>query len=172
MHRLTPLLVAASIVATTLGCTSADRTPTAPSTASMVRASAGAVTSRPAGGRCTTAIGPAPTRAGYALSLHITGVCQLKHLGRATIVIEQDFAFDGSIVNVTTHTAANGDVLNSTWYSAPGESSSNGIDATFAGVETYVGGTGRFANVSGSSRVEGTAHLDVGEYTSEGTIVY
>jgi hypothetical protein len=170
MRCLAPLLVATSIVASTLGCTSADQIPTAPSTASELRASA--VTSRPAGGRCTTAIAPAPTRVGYALSLHITGVCQLKHLGRTTIVIEQDFAFDGSIVNVTTHTAANGDVLNSTWYSAPGESSSNGIDATFAGVETYVGGTGRFTNVSGSSRVEGTAHLDVGEYTSEGTIVY
>src|SRR5215207_2267908 len=165
---------ASMFLAFACGCAGVGDGPTAlvaTSTPGFSSAASGPV-SRPAGGSCTTEITGAPTRPGYALSLHITGVCQLAHLGRTTIVIEQDFAFDGSIVNSTTHTAANGDLLLSMWYSAPGESSSNGVDATFAGVETYIGGSGRFADVSGSSRLEGTAHSNTGEYTTQETIAY
>jgi hypothetical protein len=179
MRALAKLAVSTSILALTIGCAGGDG-PTslvatsAPSTSS---AASGQVT-RPAGGRCTTDITVVATRPGYVLSLDMTGVCQLAHLGRTTMVIAQDFAADGSIVNSTTHTAANGDLLLSAWYSAPGESTTDGINAVFAGTETYVGGTGRFADVSGSSRVQGTAVLSLatgaftGEYTTHGTITY
>jgi len=171
---------ASMFLAFACGCAGVGDGPTAlvaPSTLGASSAASGPV-SRPAGGSCTTEITGAPTRLGYALSLHITGVCQLAHLGRTTLVIQQDFAFDGSIVNSTTHTAANGDLLLSDWYSAPGENTFDGINAVFAGTESYVGGTGRFAHASGSSRVQGTAVVDVatgaftGAYTTRGTIAY
>ena len=179
MRALAKLAASTSFFALTFGCADGDG-PTslvATSTPSASSASGGQVT-RPAGGRCTTDITVVATRPGYVLSLDMTGVCQLAHLGRTTMVIEQDFAADGSIVNSTTHTAANGDLLLSTWYSAPGESTTDGINAVFAGTETYVGGTGRFADVSGSSRVQGSAVLDLatgaftGAYTTHGTITY
>ena len=179
MRALAKLAASTSFLTLTIGCTGRDgptalvATPT-PSASSAENRQV----TRPAGGRCTTDITVVPTRPGYVLSLDMTGVCQLAHLGRTTMVIEQDFAADGSIVNSTTHTAANGDLLLSTLYSAPGESTSDGINAVFAGTETYVGGTGRFAHVSGSSRVQGTAVVNVatgaftGAYTTHGTITY
>jgi hypothetical protein len=179
MRALAKLAASTSFLALSIGCAGGDG-PTslvATSTPTTSSAKSGPVT-RPAGGRCTTDITVVATRPGYVLSLDMTGLCQLAHLGRTTMVIEQDFAADGSIVNSTTHTAANGDLLLSTWYSAPGESTTDGINAVFAGTETYVGGTGRFADVSGSSRVQGTAVLNLatgaftGEYTTHGTIAY
>ena len=180
MRALATLAVSTSFLALAVGCAGVGDGPTslvATSSPDASSAESGPVT-RPAGGSCTTDITIVPARPGYAFSLDITGVCQLAHLGRTTMVIEQDFAFDGSIVNATTHTAANGDLLLSTWYSAPGESTFDGIDAVFAGTETYVGGSGRFADASGSSRVQGTAFLNVatgaftGAYTTRGTIAY
>lgn len=180
MRTIAKLAAAISCTAMTLACAGNSESPTGPLSPSSLRASSSASgpVTRPAGGRCATSISFVPARAGYAASLYITGHCQLKHLGRTSIVILQDFAFDGSIVNSTTHTAANGDVLNSTWYSAPGESTFDGTNAVFAGIETYVGGTGRFAHASGASRVDGTAYLNAangtftGQYTSHGTITY
>jgi hypothetical protein len=180
MRTLTKLAASTSFLAFVVGCADVGDGPTALRATSTPGASstASGPVSRPAGGSCTTEITVVPTRPGYALSLDMTGTCQLAHLGRTTMVIQQDFAFDGSIVNSTTHTAANGDLLLSNWYSAPGESTSDGINAVFAGTETYVGGTGRFADVSGSSRVQGTAVLNfatgagTGAYTTRGTIVY
>jgi hypothetical protein len=180
MRALATLAVSTSFFALAVGCAGGGDAPTAlvaPSTPDASSARSGPV-ARPAGGSCTTVITAVATRPGYVLSLDMTGVCRLAHLGRTTMVIQQDFSADGSIVNSTTHTAANGDLLLSTWYSAPGESTSDGVNAVFAGTETYVGGTGRFANVSGSSRVQGTAGVNLstgaftGAYTTRGTITY
>ena len=180
MRTILKLVASTAFAASTIGCASDGENPFQPLATSTLRtssAASGPVT-RPAGGKCETDIFPTNTRDGYAFSLFITGVCTLKHLGRTTIVINQDFAFDGSIVNSATHTAANSDLLRSTWYSAPGQTQFDGVDAVFAGIETYAGGTGRFANATGSSLVRGTAHFDAstrrntGLYTSVGTISY
>ncbi len=180
MRTILKVVASIAFAASTLGCAAGGDNPVQPLATSTLRTSSaesGPVT-RPYGGKCDTDIFPTTTRAGYAFSLYITGVCNLKHLGRTTIVIDQDFAYDGSIVNSTTHTAANGDLLRSTWYSAPGETRFDGVDAVFAGIETYAGGTGRFANATGSSLVRGTAHFDAsthkntGQFTTVGTITY
>src|SRR5688500_4660767 len=127
---------------------------------------------RPAGGSCTINGQFLQPASGTVATFHATGVCNLQHLGRTTIVIDQFFFADGSVTNSTVHTAANGDLLNSTWLSPPGSSSVVGLEATFAGTETYNSGTGRFANVSGSSFVEGSAHLTVtGSFTAESTSI-
>ena len=68
--------------------------------------------------------------------------------------------------------AANGDELYTRWdgqvISPPGP------EAVFVGPETYLGGTGRFANASGSSWLEGTASVitSTGAYTTKGSITY
>ncbi len=160
------------VALTYTACSDAGQNPTDPFAASSLGISAvKGVVSRPAGGRCTTVIEIVPTRPGAVFSLQMTGECILKHLGRTTIVISQDIFPDCSARNSTTHTAANGDLLYSTWYSAPGENSFIGGFAVFTGIETYVGGTGRFADATGSSRVDGTARLDfaTGEYTGQYT---
>ena len=180
MRTLAKLAASTSFLALAIGCGEVGNGPTAllaTSTPGTSSAASGQV-ARPAGGSCTTDITVVPTRPGYAFSLDMTGTCRLAHLGRTTMVIQQDFAFDGSIVNSTTHAAANGDLLLSNWYSAPGESTSDGINSVFAGTETYVGGSGRFEYATGSSRVQGTAFLNfatgafTGEYTTRGTIAY
>jgi hypothetical protein len=135
------------------------------------------IVSRPAGGTCYIDgqfIAPA---AGTVATFHATGVCNLKVLGRTTIVIDEWFLADGSVNNATTHVAANGDVLRSTWYSAPGQTVTTGSTAAFSGIETYNSGTGRFANVSGSSQVDGSAALNpngsfTASYQSSGLISF
>ena len=55
-----------------------------------------------------------------------------------------------------------------------GTSTSVGPDVTFSGPETYVGGTGRFADASGSAWISGTASFvtNTGRFTAEGTLSY
>ena len=107
----------------------------------------------------------------------ISGVCDLEHLGRTTMFASQTVNFaEGSITNSTRYTAANGDVLLSTFnghLAAPAA----GFDLGFAGAETYTGGTGRFAGATGSSALEGSAKFTgpataIGEYTTKGSLSY
>jgi len=161
------------------GCTGAS--PTAPSTASAAGSPAtSAVHARPFGGRCETAITPLAPEPGdppNVLRLHIEYVCQLQHLGRTTAVAEQIVIATGPTTqvasNTTVYTAANGDQLFSTW---SGSSTLNPttLDVEFSGPETYTGGTGRFAQASGSAFISGTASLsaNTGQFTSEGTLSY
>ena len=109
----------------------------------------------------------------------MTGVCHLSHLGRTTIVIHQRCSFvDGSCENSTVHTAANGDLLYGTFYSAPGQNMFDNVHAVFAGTGTITGGTGRFSNATGTTFANGTAKADpvtgafTGAYTFKGTISY
>jgi hypothetical protein len=166
-------------VALLAGCT--DASPTAPSASSAAGSPAmSAVQARPFGGRCETAITPIAPQPGdppNAFRLHIEYVCQLAHLGRTTAVAEQIVIATGPTTqvasNTTVYTAANGDQLFATW------SGSSTFDPTtfnvvFSGPETYTGGTGRFAQASGSAFISGTASLsaNTGEFTSEGTLSY
>jgi hypothetical protein len=133
---------------------------------------------RPFGGRCETAITFAPPLPGdppNLLRLHIDYVCQLQHLGRTTASAEQIVIFTSPATttasNTTTYTAANGDQLFSHW---TGTSTSSGPDITFSGPETYAGGTGRFADASGSAWISGTASFvtNTGQFTAAGTLSY
>ncbi len=126
---------------------------------------------------CTTNI-HTTQMAADRLIMDMTGQCDFKAIGKMDIVIHQECLFAGTCSNTTTHVASNGDQLKSTWFSAVGQNSFDGTNAVFEGVETYVGGTGRFANATGSSAVKGTAKVDAasggftGKYTALGTITF
>jgi hypothetical protein len=96
-------------------------------------------------------------------------------LGRTTAIAEQIVTFTGPATaiasNTTMYTAANGDQLFASW---SGTSTNDGPAVTFSGLELYVGGTGRFADASGSSFISGTASFvtNTGQFTSEGTLSY
>lgn len=174
-HHFRPLLVSALI----LSSACAGESATGPAALSVSASkSANVAVTRPAGGKCTVngqfTLVPDD---GTVATFHATGSCNLKHLGRTAIVIDEYFFEDGSITNSTDYTAANGDVLNSTWYSAPDENSFLDGNAVFAGDETYIGGTGRFDGATGSSFVQGTATVGrtgafTGQYTSNGSITF
>ena len=156
--------------------------PTAPSSMALVDPSGAAmsqtVQSRPFGGHCDTDITilpPLPGDPANLLRLHIECICQLHHLGQTTAIAEQTVTFTGPTTaiasNRTTYTAANGDQLFATW---SGTSVSDGPLVTFSGPEQYVGGTGRFSGVTGSSAITGTASFvtNTGQFTSAGTLTY
>ena len=71
----------------------------------------------------------------------------------------------------STYTAANGDELHSTnaGFATP---TATGLD--LSGIETAVGGTGRFAGASGQATFSGTASLatNTGAFSFEGTVAY
>ena len=132
---------------------------------------------RPAGGRCTTITQALPPLPPPTLTLRITGACQLRHLGRTTMEAHQVVDLQtGSIANTTTYTAANGDALFTSFSGQITGADAAGV--TFVGVETYVGGTGRFAGAHGSSELRGSATqpdatgAGAGEYSAEGSIAY
>jgi hypothetical protein len=153
-----------------------------PMTAPSVQAGAAQLVTRdhtrPFGGRCETAItflAPLPGDPANLLRLHIDYVCQLQHLGRTTASAEQIVIFTGPTTttasNTTTYTAANGDQLFAHW---TGTSTSSGPEITFSGPETYTGGTGRFADASGSALILGTASFvtNTGQFTATGRLSY
>ena len=169
-----------SLVVLTASCTAESATePFASPNLSFNQLGKSAVT-RPAGGTCAvTALAVPP----YPFSpplfepvahLEIQGVCNLKHMGRATLVSSEVVNFfTGVVTNTATWTAANGDQIMSQFL---GSGTTDGVDAVFAGVITYVSGTGRFQGVSGTVNNEGNSHATgltgVGEYRMNGTITY
>jgi hypothetical protein len=154
-------------------------TPTATTLTNRSAASAAVTINEvPFGGRCDTDITILQPLVGdppNLLRLHIEYVCQLQHLGRTTAIAEQIVTFTGPATaiasNTTMYTAANGDQLFASW---SGTSTNDGPAVTFSGLELYVGGTGRFADASGSSFISGTASFvtNTGQFTSEGTLSY
>ena len=112
-----------------------------------------------------------------ATTLHITGSCELAHLGRATLVAIQTItpgpagiAFE----NTSTYTASNGDELH-TINSGTALPTADGLSLN--GVETAVGGTGRFTTVSGTAALVGavsftSASTTAGFYGVEGSLSY
>lgn len=109
----------------------------------------------------------------------VTGTCQYGHLGRTTCVAEQTVIpnIDGTLAieNVGVCTAANGDQL-FTSFSGTGVPTSP-VDIVFSGIETYEGGTGRFAEATGASALSGSAQFTsqfagVGSFTLRGRIDY
>lgn len=162
-------LVAPSLLLTLAVASCAREAPT------TVRADVPALTrvaaepaSRPLTGRCETSFDPPPFPLPPVLRQVDTGICQLSHLGRATIYSVQDIQFaTGTQVSVElTFTAENGDVLRAT---NAGTSAPGGPGVTFQGTTTFVGGTGRFASATGEARIAGTANFATN--TAEFTVV-
>jgi carbonic anhydrase/acetyltransferase-like protein (isoleucine patch superfamily) len=122
---------------------------------------------------CDTAFVFTPTG-----SVHIEGVCQYTHLGRTTVVADQNVIPqpDGSllITNLSVYTAANGDELHG---AAVGTGNFTGpTSVVFTGVETYEGGTGRFAGATGSVPFSGGAEFDTlttgtGHFAGSGGVI-
>jgi len=134
--------------------------------------------SRPYHGSCATVVTPLDVQ---FLHLHIDLDCTLTHLGKATGVATQTntvVAQNGPVIvqviaNTTTYTAANGDVLDQSFEGMALVNVVTG-DVQYMGTETFLGGTGRFANASGTTQLTGTASLFTGKgfYTVNGTIAY
>jgi hypothetical protein len=130
--------------------------------------------SRGLNGSCSTAF--AFTQTGTVI---VTGVCQYGHLGRTQCWAEQTVlpGPDGtlSIENEGVCIAANGDQLNTSFKGTGVPTSADVI--VFNGDETYEGGTGRFANATGSAALWGSAQFTspgagVGSFALRGRIGY
>jgi hypothetical protein len=165
MNHRYAVLVALPIL-TLAGCAQLD-SPVAPQkTVALATAGANLVT-RPWEGRCE---GTGIIRPDFT-TLDITGTCNLSHLGRATMVGVETL---GAVLNaVHTFTTANGDLLctTTTGYAV--------LKPDFSGVnffntETVTGGTGRFANATGTATRNGNSNFSDGSATWEiqGTISY
>lgn len=109
----------------------------------------------------------------------VTGGCRYGHLGRTTCVAQQTVFpnLDGTLAidNEGVCTAANGDELY-TSFSGTGVPTEEG-EIVFSGIETYAGGTGRFAEATGAASLSGSARFTspsggVGSFTLRGRIDY
>jgi len=138
---------------------------------------------RPYSGSCSTIVepqGPAPIP-GVPQLLNITYDCTLAHLGRTAASVQQTVSFAGagpsgvllSLSNVTRYTAANGDQLIATFQGSALLDPQTG-DVSFVGIETFHGGSGRFASATGSAQLEGTASVftNRGFFSTKGRIAY
>lgn len=171
---LTSLVVPGALLA--LACGTDDATAPEPAAGMLAMPGVAAVATRPAGGECHTTFVPADFTFPL-LTIRIDGVCQLRHLGRATMQATQIInVTDGLFTNTTTYTAANGDELRTTFAGVP-TSAPGSVEVTFQGEELFVGGSGRFIGATGSTSVEGSATIapdqsGVGEYRMHGSITY
>ena len=148
---------------------------------SPIAAKEPAAPERPYGGSCSaivTVLNPGV----FPQELRIDLDCTLRHLGRTNGVAFQIVSIAGplvgtilpvSIVNETTYRAANGDLLFQD-FAGTGEIDLATGNVTFAGTETFAGGTGRFLNAIGTAEAEGTASIftNLGFYTTLGTLGY
>lgn len=140
---------------------------------------------RPFRGSCDTAITPLTGPGEIPIVLAVDVVCRLSHLGltvggtdREVVVPAGPPSVDGILpiyisVERITYVAANGDELRST-FAGPGELDLNAGTARFEGVETFVGGTGRFAGASGQTRTvgEGSLVTNTGRLATSGMLRY
>ena len=104
-------------------------------------------------------------------TLDITGTCHLSHLGLTTSVGVE--ILGATLSAVHTFTAANGDLLYTTTTGyATLKPDFSGVN--FFNIETVTGGTGRFANASGSATRNGSSNFSDGSGTWEiqGTLTY
>jgi hypothetical protein len=136
---------------------------------------------RPHRGSCSTVVTPGDS----SQELKIDSDCRLTHLGRAsgqtlqTVVPvpgepgEPDAPIPLLIRNTTVYWAANGDQLNMSFLGT-GQLDPVSGEVTFVGTETYQGGTGRFANATGSATAQGSASVftNLGSFTIQGRIAY
>ena len=159
-----------------VGCAGGSPTSPRADAAAAARATAAGATvqSRPFSGSCETAFPAPPIPLPPVLRQVDVGPCQLSHLGRAEYfsVKEINFATGSQTITESTLTAANGDVLRAigTGTNAPGGPGR----VTFVATLRFIGGTGRFTNATGETRVEGAANLftRTATLTLDGWIAY
>lgn len=168
-HNIDAFLGGLPILAifTLAGCTQLE-SPVAPhmTIASLAPATANLVT-RPWEGSCK---GTGIIRSD-GFTLDITGTCHLSHLGLTTSVGVE--ILGATLSAVHTFTAANGDLLYSTTAGyATLKPDFSGVN--FFNTETITGGTGRFANASGTATRNGSTVFSDGTATwvIQGTITY
>jgi|SRR5437773_6915055 len=137
-------------------------------------------TDRPHLGQCDTVIPPPPPS--FPAEVEIGLTCHFRHLGLTTGTSFQVLDVAGppsnGVLPLTTYgkiiyIAANGDELHSAF---EGEASIDFTTGTiaFEVIETFVGGTGRFSDASGTSVLEGDASAVTltGFYVTLGTLSY
>src|SRR5262245_2048541 len=119
---------------------------------------------RPHLGQCDTVIPPPPPSFPAVVTISLT--CHFRHLGLTSGTVVETLNVAGppsnGVLPLTisngeiTYVAANGDELHATF---EGTASINFLtgDIAFEGIETFVGGTGRFSDASGTSYLEGDA---------------
>jgi len=163
----------------TLACTGMP--PTSPNQAAGGAAEAGfaAAVERPFGGTCTfvsTVLPPEEGQPPNVIRFHQDFICHLTHLGLTTgsSLETATLTATGSVfVTTVTYTAANGDQL-FTVQNGTGTVPANG-EINFTLTETVTGGTGRFADASGSFSAAGaiTQATRTGEFEFiSGTLSY
>ncbi len=174
--------ISAATLVALAACSSMDQV-TAPS---LARGGTSEVT-RPLRGRCDTDVTIVSIAPDGRLDLSIEYTCRISHLGLTHNTVIQSViptgppegVFLSGIVNNTgAYVAANGDRVNSS-FTGTGVTNLANFTAVFEGTETFLpGGTGRFANASGTAHIQGTAALDpatgtgTGRFTIEGAITY
>ena len=136
---------------------------------------------RPLAGTCSTMVVPVTPPETVPQELSIATDCTISHLGRTTGISRQFVTPTGatpagvalSLVNASVYTAANGDQLRATFTGTALLDPVSG-EVTYVGIEVYNGGTGRFADASGSAKLEGTASIftNRGLFTTKGKIAY
>ena len=110
-------------------------------------------------------------------TLRITGSCLLAHIGRADVLAYQTIVPGPSGIaytNTAIYTAPNGDELHTT---NAGVATPTADGLALNGIETAVGGTGRFENASGTAALTGgvrftSASTTIGSYTLDGRLTY
>lgn len=110
-------------------------------------------------------------------TLLITGTCNIAHLGRTTVIAHQTIQPGPSGIvysNTAIYRAANGDELRTT---DVGVATPTATGLSLSGIETAVGGTGRFVNARGSATLEGAVRFTgpsstTGSYELSGHIEY
>ncbi len=116
---------------------------------------------------------PIPAR----FTVNITGPCNLKPFGPASLSAVQEIVFgpDGTqtLHGEFHYTFAAGEVLN-TVFDGTGAAVVDPTAVAFEGWERFTGGTGRFADARGGARAKGSANLVAGKsvYRTLGVIGY
>lgn len=115
-------------------------------------------------------------------NVRTTGSCQATHLGREAFEAAHNLVPTGVpdasgvlpiavVGGRATHVAANGDQLSSE-YAGTGSVNLLSGRIVFALDGRYVGGTGRFENASGTTRITGVVEGGVAHFVEEGWITY
>jgi hypothetical protein len=160
-------LVCASLALAACADRRSDDTPFAPQFAGQ------GVSRMPFGGSCHTEV----TMTGET-TMFFTGVCQLRGIGRVTVLAYQTLTFTQAgivMANTSTYTTPAGDEIYGTFEGVGfPDPDAPQTAVVFSGHETYRGGTGRFADIAGSAHATGGASLATltGHYTTHGTITF
>jgi hypothetical protein len=136
---------------------------------------------RPFAGSCSTVVTVLTPPGVFPQELRIDSECLFTHLGHTTGVSMQRVTPTGQAGVVVTaqldattvYTAANGDQLSQSFIGAGTINVQSG-DVAFVGTETFAGGTGRFADATGSSDLHGTASIftNTGFFSTKGRLAY